>query len=299
MTNYLLLLLSLAAGLTYNVVRNLSMKKHIRTQAENYLFNTVSALFTAAVLFIMTAVQGEMRLPSLYTLLLGLLFGAVTALTAILNMRAFGMGPMSYTTVIISCSMIIPSLFGLFRGDTLSWAHYVGMAMMLVCMVLSVTRDKDQKKANVAWFLCCLVTFALNGSIGIMQQIHQGSSHKEELNLFLLVAFLFSAVYSFAGFLYYHKCKKEEVAVTVRPGKFLFWMCGITGVCVAAANIINLYLSGVMNSAVFFPVINGGGLILSALAGIVLFGEKFSAKKWIGLGVGTAAILLLCLEKIF
>lgn len=104
MANILLLLLSLASGLTYNVV-NLSIKNHIRTQAETYLFNAVSALFTPAVLLVMTAVQGEMHLPSQYTLLLALLFGAVTALAAILNMHAFGKGPMSYTTVIISCSM--------------------------------------------------------------------------------------------------------------------------------------------------------------------------------------------------
>ena len=68
MANILLLLLSLASGLTYNVV-NLSIKNHIRTQAETYLFNAVSAL------------------------------------AAILNMHAFGKRPMSYTTVIISCSM--------------------------------------------------------------------------------------------------------------------------------------------------------------------------------------------------
>lgn len=138
------------------------------------------------------------------------------------------------------------------------------------------------------------------------QQLHRdpaanpsGLSHKGELNLFLLVAFLFSAVYSFAGFLYYRHGKKEVAAVSVRPGTILFWMCGVTGVCAAAANIINLYLSGVMKPAVFLPVINGSGLILAALAGILLFGEKFTAKKWVGLGVGISAILLLCLEKVF
>lgn len=309
MTAYLLLTISLLAGLTYNILRNLCMKKYIRAQADNYRFNALSGLFTSAVLVVMMCMQGGLHMPSLYTLLLGLLFGAVTAGAAILNMCAFGVGPMSYTTVIISCSMIIPSLYGVFLGQTLHAAHYIGIAMMVACMILSVSKDGEgeaaQKKANLVWLACCMGAFLLNGFIGILQQIHQNSAHRDELNLFLLVAFLFSSVFSLGGWLFCRRPKgktaaaQERSALHLTPRNPAFYACALTGVCVAAANIINLYLSGVMESAVFFPVVNGGGLILSALAGIVLFRERLSGRKWIGLGVGTAAILLLCLEKVF
>lgn len=298
MIEYTLLVISLFAGLFYNIVRNFCMKRYIKTQADNYLFNAVSGLFTSLTLLVVMIAQGGLRLPSVYTFLFGLLFGAVTALAAILNMRALGIGPMSYTTVIISCSMIIPALYGLTRGDTLSWVHYVGIVMMILCMILSVTRDGEQKKANAVWFACCMFAFVLTGSIGIMQQIHQGSAYKDELNLFLLVAFLFSVVFSYCGHWYYRAVKKESVTPAVRSGRVLVGFCAVTGICVAAANVINLYLSGAMNPAVFFPVINGGGLILSALAGIILFREKFSALKWVGLCIGCGATLLLCLEKV-
>ena len=79
MTAYLLLTISLLAGLTYNILRNLCMKKYIRAQADNYRFNALSGLFTSAVLVVMMCMQGGLHMPSLYTLLLGLLFGAVTA----------------------------------------------------------------------------------------------------------------------------------------------------------------------------------------------------------------------------
>lgn len=296
--NYLLLAVSLVAGLTYNITRKNCMENHLKTQRDTYFFNAVSGLVTSCVLAVMMVIRGEFSaLPSFFTVWLGAVFGIVTVLGAILNMKAYGMGPLSYSTVLVSCSMILPALFGVTRGEQLSWVHYVGIVMMLVCMVLSVSRDKNQKKANLPWFFCCLAAFACVGSVGILQQIHQTSDSKGELDCFLLIAFLISSAYAFVCYLVSGR-NKTAPKPSYSPKKSLLWLCVVTGLGVAAANIINLYLSGVMPSAVFFPVVNGGGLILSALAGIVLFHETFSAKKWVGLGIGTGAILLLCLEKI-
>ena len=69
----------------------------------------------------------------------------------------------------------------------------------------------------------------------------------------------------------------------------------VSGVAVALNNIINLYLAGVMDSAVFFPLVNGVGLVLGIVAGLVVFREKLSVKQWIGIACGVAATLLLCL----
>ena len=69
----------------------------------------------------------------------------------------------------------------------------------------------------------------------------------------------------------------------------------VSGVAIALNNIINLYLAGVMDSAVFFPLVNGGGLVLGILAGLIVFREKLTAMQWIGIACGVAATLLLCL----
>ena len=66
------------------------------------------------------------------------------------------------------------------------------------------------------------------------------------------------------------------------------------GVCVAVNNKLNLYLSGVMDSAVFFPIVNGGGLVLATLAAVLLFREKLSKKQWIGVAFGIASVVFLC-----
>ena len=69
----------------------------------------------------------------------------------------------------------------------------------------------------------------------------------------------------------------------------------IGGVTAALNNQFNLYLSGVMPSAVFFPIVNGGGLVLSTAASVLLFREKLSVRQWIGLAMGTVSVLMLCM----
>ena len=68
-----------------------------------------------------------------------------------------------------------------------------------------------------------------------------------------------------------------------------------SGVAIAAANVINLYLSGVMPSIVFFPTVNGANLLLMLLISTVFLKEHLSRAKWIGIAVGCAAIALLCI----
>ena len=83
-------------------------------------------------------------------------------------------------------------------------------------------------------------------------------------------------------------------AAGCRPLMTALLLMLITGICVAANNKINLYLSGVMDSAVFFPTVNGGGLILATLTALVLFREKPTKKQWLGIAFGTVSVVLLC-----
>ena len=67
----------------------------------------------------------------------------------------------------------------------------------------------------------------------------------------------------------------------------------VAGIIIGAVNKINLYLSGVMVSYIFFPIVNGGVIILSSLAAITVFREKLSRNQLIGLLFGIASVLCL------
>lgn len=287
---YLLLTVSIFITLTYTVIRNLYSKKHVLNESSYYSFNFWTGLCSTAVLLILSS--GQLQ-SSWYSVLLGIVFGVITLLAALFNMKSLSIGPMAYTTVIVTSAMMIPALSGrLFWNESVAWYQYVGMVVMLLSMICAVDA-KGGGKASVRWLVLCLLTFACSGAIGVLQKVHQTSVHGDESAVFLVTAFLSSAVIS--GLLYLKKRPKKATAADKKFSGAVLVMMLISGVFIALANQINLYLSGAMDSAIFFPVVNGVGMLLAALTGIVFFREKFTVKQWVGMGLGTAAVLLLCI----
>ena len=292
---YILLCISILITLLYGLLRNLYSKKYVRGHADLYLLNTVSTVFSIVVIM---ALSAGISKPSLYTVGLGFLYGIATLGSTILILLALKIGPFSYTSVIVSSSMLIPALSGaIFWNESVSVWQYIGVGLIIVTLILSVDSKKGNKQASVKWLLCCLGAFVFSGAIGILQKAHQNSIHKEEINSFLLIAFLISAVFSTV--FYFMNRKQPEQLEDEGKGKNRTIAFGVisvvTGICVAMANMFNMYLSGVIPSMFFFPVVNGANVILSALAGIVICKEKMSIKQWCGLCIGVVAILLLCM----
>ena len=292
----LTLILSLAAALVGSIAKKYYTDKEPTGLSGGFVFNAVACL-TAAVILLC---WGGFGASSVFTIVLGVAFGAVTALQGITNIAALQVGPMSYTSVIISFSTLISSLSGvMFFDESLGWAQIVGMVLMLASFVLAAKSDVDEKKANLKWLFLCLIAFVATGGIGVMQKVHQSSEYRDELNAFLIIAFVSSAVLCafFAALMKRRESRFADEKEKKKMAKQVWLLLGImiaSGACVAVNNKFNLYLSGVMDSAVFFPIVNGGGLVLTTLAAVLLFKEKLSTKQWIGVVLGIASVVFLC-----
>ena len=292
MENGILLTVSLVAALGGSIFKKLYTNRDSRLSG-SFAYTAVGCLVAAAVLF----AWGGFGKASLFTVLLGVLFGAVTALQCVTNMAALQVGPLSYTTVIISFSTLISALSGvLFFGESIGLWQIIGMVLMLASFALANGGENGGKRANLRWLLLCVVAFLATGAIGVMQKIHQSSAFKGELNAFLVIAFAVSALFSGAFALLLRKKDRTSTAPENARGKMilLIFLMLVSGVCVAVNNKLNLYLAGVIDSVIFFPVVNGGGLVLTTLASLLNFKERLRVKQWIGILLGIASVLCLC-----
>ena len=113
MNAFLLIFSVIMSLLSCGILRNEFCKKELAGNSDLYIFNTVNSVLSAITLLIVAAVTGSLCVPSLYTLLMGIVFGFATASCAVLSMIALESGPLSYTNVIVSCAMVIPALSGL------------------------------------------------------------------------------------------------------------------------------------------------------------------------------------------
>lgn len=293
--------LLLAASVLMNVLacgilRNEFCKKDIDNNTDLQAFNAVSSLFSAITLAIIAAVSGQLHAPSAYTVLLGIVFGLVTALGTIMSMKALECGPLSYTCVITSCAMVIPAFSGLVLfGESVTLPQYIGVALIVLSCACAVDKDNSESGASVKWLLLCLGAFLSSGIVGVLQKVHQNSPHKDELGVFLVCAFVVSALTSVGLTAYYRRQKGDSITVfTPAKRKKFALIVVISGVGCAFCNQINMYLAGVMDAILFYPVVNGAGMLLTSAAGLILWREKLSRKQWCGMVMGAIALFLLC-----
>lgn len=290
-----LFVITMTANLVGGLVRTYYSKYVSQSNAGYHLFNAVSSLVCGITLL---ALSGGNFAMSVFTLLTAVLFGLITACQQVTTSAALSIGPWSYTSVIASMSTVITALSGaLFFGESLRITQGIGIVLMLGCLVLSVKQEEgDQKKRTLKWFALSMVACVCSGGVGLMQKVHQSSDHRGELTMFLVIAFICSFLYSLINLLIE---KRRPAAAPMFEEKAAMWLLIVLfvagGVGVALNNQINLFLSGVIPSAVFFPIVNGGGLVLITLASLVCFKERLTGRQWIGMGLGIAATLLLCI----
>ena len=303
-----LFVITLAANLTASVIQTRYSRRTGGGLCALYLYTAASAAVSALTVFLLAKCRLEF---SAFTVWLALLFGAVVCLQQLTLLLALSKGPLSYTMVIVAMSTLITALSGvLFWHEHLRAVQLVGIVLMVLCLVLSVKREPKKsgesggRRLSTVWLLLALLAMAFNGGVGILQKTHQSSAHKAELPAFLFVAFAFCAVFSVFCYLFLTiraRGKRQETGAeesTARSPHFsrnLIVLFLLSGVCVALCHCINLYLSGVVAAAVFFPIVNGGALMLTTLASLLLFHEHLSLTQWLGLALGAVATFLLCM----
>jgi len=285
---YLLLVFSMLCETFKNSYTNHFSKNLLHSRADTCLFNTVLSI-GAAFFF---AIFGQFAMSS-FSWLMSVIFAFVTALAQLFLLLAMACGPMAYSILLTYLGgILIPTAYSvIFLNQQVSIFQIVGLIIMLVSVFLGVGVKKGETM-SVKWLLLSACSMVMMGLIGVCQQIHQTSVYREEVIPFLFWAFLIMAAL-FAVFYAAVRHPKEVHHYQLKSKSTLLVV--LTGLATALINLINLYLSGVIKGIIFFPIVNGGVVVLSSLSAIFIFREKLDRKQLVGVILGTIAICLLSL----
>ena len=281
MSTYLLIIASISSMVLQNCLFNQCCKTRLKSNTQINLFNIT--MYSVCILLFGLLLLKETI--SVFTVLLGLLFGVITALSNFYKMSALSSGPMHITLLVTTSSMIIPTVSGIFFGETFSVAK-LGVVIVLIAFIYLSIPKSNHAAISKKWLLCCVLAFVFQGSVGVVQKIHQSSVHKAEVSGFLFFSFICATVFCFfrsGGISKQTALDKTSVMIGV-----------IAGVCSFAMNYINLRLSGLLPSQLFFPLINGSAIILSSVMSVVLFKERLSGRQTIGLIGGILSLIGIC-----
>lgn len=287
----ILLVITILTSALISVTRGAYSKNLPADDRNLWFFNLTQSICCALMILLVMGGIGKL---SSFTLILGAILGAVSAFQLLFNLKAYSVGPFSYTMVIVSLSTIIPTVSGLFFGETISPIQWVGIVLMAICIILSPDAEKGAhaKKSSVLWLLFCIPATVLSGTVGVLQKIHQTSVHAEEKAAFLVSAFAVSTVISLVFLLLSPKGAGHEYG-TKKDKIIRFMLPVITGVGFAFPHTINLYLAGVLTTAVMFPLVNIIPMVLSTVTAMIMFRERLSVRRWIGVLIGVLSTVLV------
>lgn len=287
---YLLLTISVIFAWIFNVTSNTFAKISNPNEQEVYFGLIIKQVFGALILLLLFGFQ----IPSLFTLFLSLLFGTCIALSVFASQSALCYGPMTVSIMITSSGpMIINAVFGaIFWQEKLSIIKIIGIIGMVIMMYLIMGVNSDGKKSSSKFFIFAFTATLFSTSLGFIQKTEQRSEYKSEIGMFLILSFLTSALILFIIMLI-RKSNTQKVRFNNIFNKKTLPLLLLSGLGYSALHTLNLYLSGRLQSVVFFPVANGGPMILTVIAAIVLFHERPTKKQITGVIIGIVSIIFL------
>ena len=289
---YILLFVSVSIETFKNIYYNYFGKNLIETNKDTLFFNVISTIGSIIFFGAAIVISGETFAVSPYTMILAVIFSFVSTASQYFCLLSMKLGPMSFSVLFTYLSAVIPTVFGIvYRNTPPTPIQITGLVLMIITFFLSIDFNKESGM-SIKWLFAVAGSFLGMGLIGVCQTVHQTSDFAKEINGLLFWTFLFSLILFIL--LYIPHGIKSRMANAKKIYKPIDWASMIiTGVFLGAVNLINLYLSGKLPSIIFFPIVNGGVIILSGLASVFIFKEKISKKRLAGLIVGIIATCLI------
>ncbi len=295
--NYVLLGISLCLGVSKNLISKAAKKEF------NGLNRLMSAnLVTAALALVVFSVSGLdfSRMADPVFIVLALLYGLFTMGSQSLYILAVKNGSVSVCSLIYASCFLIPTVFSACMYENgMAFTKLIGIGVMLVSVLLvSFQKREENKKFDLFSLIAAILAMLAAGSVGILQKLYSHDFGGEGMNEYLFLSFAFMLFFSLGvkGGMFFAGKRQSNASTEVRPYRPIFFLfAAMLAVSVVVANKMNMYLVGVLPGVLFFPIINGGTVMASALLSRVLFGEKLTPMRISGLLIGLVAMVLIAL----
>lgn len=201
--------------------------------------------------------------------------------------KAISVGSLSLTSLINNCSLIIPTLYSLlFLNESGRPMLYAGIVLLIVALIL-VNKTSETTPITGKWLLYVSISFIGNGMCSLTQKLQQyafDGAGKNELMIIALVIVIAGSVIMSAV------TERKKITIYAKHGAFKGLICGVAN---GIVNMLVMVLLGRMPASAVFPLISGGGIVLTHAVSRFLYKEKLSRRQTFGFVLGILSIVLL------
>lgn len=248
-------------------------------------------------------------MPSVWFLILGIMFTIITALNGISNdtviPAAVGAGlcyvaacsiliesmktnAFSISTIIVNLNFVIPVILSaVFLKEAASPLQLFGMVASIV-VVLLLNLNGSGEKSKPGAVLLPLAACLTNGLLNYFIKVN--GSAGGDTNLFFAIAYFAAAIACVLVSLMLHRKADGRLLpdIKIRRTMPCILMVGLcNGVCFYMVGL----LSGMMNAAAQFTIVTAGSILLSLTVGFLFQGDKLTPKAAISVLFCLVAVL--------
>lgn len=270
---------------------NLSL---IQVIAINYITCVICGLLISPDYFTAVAALPKEWLP------LGILQGLTFVSVFFFIGRAAQKIGVAYTAMVTKTSVVIPTLISAFvYHESLDGLRWAGMACALLAIfVLHLKYFHKAKPENHGPHFrevlpYSLILFFGTGTAETLPKVFEKNyGDSVPHNLYVITLFATAAVVSGAVAGSQIVLKKDHF----RPANLAGG--GLLGVINYFSMVFFMLALTQLAGPVFYPVNNVGVLVFVALAGLVLFKERFTTSSWVGLALAVLSIMLVAHQEL-
>ena len=203
-------------------------------------------------------------------------------------------------------SLVVPLVLApiLYDGDSVSPIQWVGCILIFVSVFLFVNKGNDAKKEGSLITKIVVVTFcALGATVAALFKkyytYHISDKGLGSIEYFTFMNFVTVLSFFMILFVIYYSLEKKRLSAldgvpkrVELPYKKVFVYIIIAASALYVAELFSVYAAQ-LPSAIYYPLSKGLAVLSTFLLDVIVFKDKVTVKKIIGLGIVIIAIILV------
>ena len=202
---------------------------------------------------------------------------------------AMACGPVSLTSLFVSLSLVVSSVYGFFFWNSpVTPLSVAGLCLVVLSLWLALHKGRGQAPVSRKWLLLVAVFFTGNSAYSIGQRAQQAAWNGEHRGQLMFFGLLLTCVGALLRYLVRRRKGFDKIPVKTVAIPF-------------AASVINgfynlfvmMLATRPLSPSIIYPSIAVGALALTSLFSLAVLKEKMKWWQWLGIAVGTVAVGLL------
>lgn len=265
-------------------VTKLYQKKRGAGLKSSLSFNAVNGLFCAVIFFFIHGVMDGFSISfTLYSMLMASVMALFALSYQLIGFRMLRHGHMAaYTLFLMTGGMTVPYLWGLLMlNEAFSILQMLGL-ILIFCGVICANFQKG--KPDKKYWLMGGTVFLLNGLVSTVSKMHQIETAFATISspAFVMLSGVAKAVFCGAALIFMRNQQNtpDHGAPSILKISPLILASAVIG---GVSYLLQLIGAQNLPATVLYPIITGGSIIFTAIAGRIFYQEKISRKMGIGI----------------